>query len=593
MKAFRRFFTLTLALIVVMACVPTAASADGAWVGTILEQCSATVPEVKAYLYPIDEDSDVIHGLNENSVNIEATLGDEKLEVETFKNAKDTGSLYIVMLNATSSATGYEYLNIIKDEIEKWIDDLGENDKFVLISYTDEFTVHLDGSESRDSAKRIVSNIQEATKTANAISAVKEAIRIAGLEENSAFDRRVLVMYDNGDFLNSGTLVCDELLNSLVTEGLPLYTLCNHSYSDRQDDMAEFAQSTGGNNVTVTGANRKVVTEQLRSWLNSCYVMELRGESNDLQPRERLLTITFSDGQGSQTVQKFVNIKKNIPDNESPTVKKVEYDDENTEVRIVFSESVKGADKAENYTITEKRSGKELSIGSVDYNSAAHSASLTMEKALSGGDYCIEFRNITDTSYEANKLQLEDGAEQYEFSVDGLNIVIVMIACAAVLVCGGIVTFIIISKKKKRKEEEERARLEAKQRAEEEARKRAEQLNAVRQGINGMKFTEDRAALLPVSLLMVLPNGLKSKADVTVGERFSVGRNGKRCDLTISDDMISGLHLILSYTRGILTVADAGSTNGTFVNGIKIDKPRQLQNGDTIVIGKTKITVNF
>ena len=593
MKAFRRFFTLTLALIVVMACVPTAASADGAWVGTILEQCSATVPEVKAYLYPIDEDSDVIHGLNENSVNIEATLGDEKLKVETFKNAKDTGSLYIVMLNATSSATGYEYLNIIKDEIEKWIDDLGENDKFVLISYTDEFTVHLDGSESRDSAKRIVSNIQEATKTANAISAVKEAIRIAGLEENSAFDRRVLVMYDNGDFLNSGTLVCDELLNSLVTEGLPLYTLCNHSYSDRQDDMAEFAQSTGGNNVTVTGANRKVVTEQLRSWLNSCYVMELRGESNDLQPRERLLTITFSDGQGSQTVQKFVNIKKNIPDNESPTVKKVEYDDENTEVRIVFSESVKGADKAENYTITEKRSGKELSIGSVDYNSAAHSASLTMEKALSGGDYCIEFRNITDTSYEANKLQLEDGAEQYEFSVDGLNIVIVMIACAAVLVCGGIVTFIIISKKKKRKEEEERAKLEAKQRAEEEARKRAEQLNAVRQGINGMKFTEDRAALLPVSLLMVLPNGLKSKADVTVGERFSVGRNGKRCDLTISDDMISGLHLILSYTRGILTVADAGSTNGTFVSGIKIDKPRQLQNGDTIVIGKTKITVNF
>ena len=593
MKAFRRFFTLTLALIVVMACVPTAASADGAWVGTILEQCSATVPEVKAYLYPIDEDSDVIHGLNENSVNIEATLGDEKLKVETFKNAKDMGGLYIVMLNATSSATGYEYLNIIKDEIEKWIDDLGENDKFVLISYTDEFTVHLDGSESRDSAKRIVSNIQEATKTANAISAVKEAIRIAGLEENSAFDRRVLVMYDNGDFLNSGTLVCDELLNSLVTEGLPLYTLCNHSYSDRQDDMAEFAQSTGGNNVTVTGANRKVVTEQLRSWLNSCYVMELRGESNDLQPRERLLTITFSDGQGSQTVQKFVNIKKNIPDNESPTVKKVEYDDENTEVRIVFSESVKGADKAENYTITEKRSGKELSIGSVDYNSAAHSASLTMEKALSGGDYCIEFRNITDTSYEANKLQLEDGAEQYEFSVDGLNIVIVMIACAAVLVCGGIVTFIIISKKKKRKEEEERAKLEAKQRAEEEARKRAEQLNAVRQGINGMKFTEDRAALLPVSLLMVLPNGLKSKADVTVGERFSVGRNGKRCDLTISDDMISGLHLILSYTRGILTVADAGSTNGTFVNGIKIDKPRQLQNGDTIVIGKTKITVNF
>ena len=588
MKALRRFFTLTLALIVIMACVPTAASADGAWVATILEQCSATVPEAKAYLYPIDQDGDVIHGLNENSVSIKATLGDEKLNVETFKNAKDMGSLYIVLLNATSNGTGYEYLNIIKDGLEKWIDDLGEKDKFVLISYTDELTVQLDGSESHDSAKRIVSNVQQAAKTANTISAVREAIRIAGLEENSVFDRRVLVMYDNGDFLNNGALVCDELLNSLVTEGLPLYTLCNHSNNDRQDKMAEFAQSTGGNNVVVTGVNRKAVTEQLRSWLNSCYVMELRGESNDLQPRERLLTITFSDGQGSQTVQRSVNIKKNIPDNESPTVKAVKCNDEKTEVKIVFSESVNGADKAENYTIIEKRSGKEMAIGSVDYNRTAYSASLTLEKALSGGDYCIEFRNITDTSYEANKLQLEDGAEQYEFSVDGINIVIVIIACAAVLVCGGVVTFIILRGKKKKRMEEQ-AKLEARKRAEEEAMRAA----ACAQGVRGMKFAEDRAALLPVSLMMVLPNGLKSKADITVGERFSVGRSGKRCDLAISDDMISGLHLTLSYTRGILTVADAGSTNGTFVNGIRIDKPRQLQNGDTIVIGKTKISVSF
>lgn len=592
MKVFRRFFTLTLALIVIMSCVPAAASADGAWIGTILEQSCATVPEVKAYLYPIDEDYDVIHGMNENSVNIEATLGDEKLKVETFKNAKDMGCLYIVLLNATSTGTGYEYLNIVKGELEKWIDDLGEKDKFVLISYTDEFTVQLDGSESRDSAKRIVSNIQQAAKTANAISAVREAIRIAGLEENSGLDRRVLVMYDNGDFLDNGTLVCDELLNSLVTEGLPLYTLCNHSYDDRQDKMAEFAQSTGGNNVVVTGANRKAVTEQLRSWLNSCYVMELRGESNDLQPHERLLTITFSDGQGSQTVQRYVNIKNNIPDNESPTVKEVNYDEENTEVRIVFSESVKGADSAENYTVTEKRSGKEQTISSVDYNSTSHSAVLTMEKALSAGDYCIEFKNITDTSYEANRLKLEDGAEQYEFSVDGINIVIVIIAGAAVLVCAAVVTIIIItSKKKKRKEEQER--LEAEKRAAEEKKRKAAEDTAVTPGLKGMKFTEDRASLLPVSLLMVLPNGLKSKADIAVGDRFSIGRNSKRCDLTISDDMISGLHLTLSYTRGVLTVADAGSTNGTFVNGIKIDKPRQLQNGDTIVIGKTKLNVNF
>ena len=94
-------------------------------------------------------------------------------------------------------------------------------------------------------------------------------------------------------------------------------------------------------------------------------------------------------------------------------------------------------------------------------------------------------------------------------------------------------------------------------------------------------------------MVMVLPNGLKSKADISVGEKFSVGRSSKRSDLSINDDMISGLHMLLSYSQGRLTVADAGSTNGTFVNGIKIDKPRQLQNGDTILIGKTRISVKF
>ena len=588
MNLLKKLLALTLAVLCVTLCVPVAASEETAWTSTELEQCTVTVPEVNAYLYPIDQSGNVIHGLTENSINIEAQLGTEKLDIEAFKNAKDMGCLYIVLLNTASNSTGYEYLNIIKSELGKWIDDLNENDRFILISYADEFTVQLDGSESRDSAKRIIANIEEVVRNANAVPAIKEAIRLAGLEENSEPERRVLVMYDNGAFLKNGDVVCDELLNSLVTEGLPLYTLCNYTYDDIQQKMTDFAKTTGGNNIRIDGSNRAVMTEQLRSWLNSCYVLKMKGSSNDLQPRERVLSIRFSADGGEQNLRKSVLVTRNIPDNVQPTLEQLKCEDETT-LELVFSEDVRGADKTDNYTITEKKTGKELKIEAAEYDKARHSVTLTMEKTMAG-EYCLEIRGITDVSYEANAFRFEDGSEQYEFSVDGGSAAVWIVAGVAVVVCIAAVVLVVMNKTKKRKAEQER--LEA-ERARAEAQRREEELRRAVQAQARVKFAEDRAGMLPVSMVMVLPNGLKSKADISVGEKFSVGRSSKRSDLSINDDMISGLHMLLSYSQGRLTVADAGSTNGTFVNGIKIDKPRQLQNGDTILIGKTRISVKF
>jgi pSer/pThr/pTyr-binding forkhead associated (FHA) protein len=36
-------------------------------------------------------------------------------------------------------------------------------------------------------------------------------------------------------------------------------------------------------------------------------------------------------------------------------------------------------------------------------------------------------------------------------------------------------------------------------------------------------------------------------------------------------------------------VEDVGSTNGTFVNGVKLDGPRRLTNGDVIRVGETDL----
>ncbi len=69
---------------------------------------------------------------------------------------------------------------------------------------------------------------------------------------------------------------------------------------------------------------------------------------------------------------------------------------------------------------------------------------------------------------------------------------------------------------------------------------------------------------------------------------FSVGR--ENTDINIDDVKASKQHCNLYIQGEELSVIDSGSTNGTFVNGIKIDK-KDLRHNDVIVIGTTRIRV--
>ncbi len=47
--------------------------------------------------------------------------------------------------------------------------------------------------------------------------------------------------------------------------------------------------------------------------------------------------------------------------------------------------------------------------------------------------------------------------------------------------------------------------------------------------------------------------------------------------------------LVLLYLFNGVWVSDVGSTNGTFVNGVRIDAPRKLETGDVVRIGETEL----
>ena len=70
-------------------------------------------------------------------------------------------------------------------------------------------------------------------------------------------------------------------------------------------------------------------------------------------------------------------------------------------------------------------------------------------------------------------------------------------------------------------------------------------------------------------------------------DRTTLGRRPYN-DIVIDNLAVSGEHAVLQMTGGEVMIEDLNSTNGTYLNG-KAIKKQQLQNGDSIEIGKYKI----
>jgi hypothetical protein len=96
----------------------------------------------------------------------------------------------------------------------------------------------------------------------------------------------------------------------------------------------------------------------------------------------------------------------------------------------------------------------------------------------------------------------------------------------------------------------------------------------------------------PVRRMTVLSSPvLREGSTVELTGPTRVGRgaeNGMRLD---GDEFVSSRHATIEPRDDGLWVEDAGSTNGTFVNGSRVTTPRLLHGGDVLRIGQTDLKV--
>lgn len=97
---------------------------------------------------------------------------------------------------------------------------------------------------------------------------------------------------------------------------------------------------------------------------------------------------------------------------------------------------------------------------------------------------------------------------------------------------------------------------------------------------------DDASAAGPSAIATVTIPGVQHDVALT-GERMVLGRL-KACDICLADANTSREHAALEREGRGWAVVDLGSTNGTLVNGERIDRVRLL-NGDIITVGITEL----
>lgn len=89
---------------------------------------------------------------------------------------------------------------------------------------------------------------------------------------------------------------------------------------------------------------------------------------------------------------------------------------------------------------------------------------------------------------------------------------------------------------------------------------------------------------------LVADSGPEKGQIIPVKEKITIGR-ALECDISILEPGLSRRHAELDLIGDDLTLKDLGSSNGTFVNGEKIDEV-SLKDGDVMQFDKVRFIVN-
>ncbi len=82
-----------------------------------------------------------------------------------------------------------------------------------------------------------------------------------------------------------------------------------------------------------------------------------------------------------------------------------------------------------------------------------------------------------------------------------------------------------------------------------------------------------------------------NNSTIALGPINSIGRNVNNT-IFVEDDFVSANHAMLTFRGRSWFVEDQGSTNGTYVNGHRIERAVALSFGDELTVGRVRMRLD-
>jgi pSer/pThr/pTyr-binding forkhead associated (FHA) protein len=89
------------------------------------------------------------------------------------------------------------------------------------------------------------------------------------------------------------------------------------------------------------------------------------------------------------------------------------------------------------------------------------------------------------------------------------------------------------------------------------------------------------------AILVIAAGPSTGRHELEEGDVLVLGR--ENADLFLDDPQVSRRHAVVRVVEGGLEVEDLGSSNGTFVNGRRIERPTSVGASDSLRVGETTI----
>ena len=548
--------------------------------GPTLEQVSVNMPDVTVYGY----------GLIEAGTG-SADLGGRELKAGKAVPFLETGEGvdYYLLMDISNSIPN-SYFKEIKEASVDLAQSIRPADRMTFITFGKTVELRGDISKDRTSAEEVMKEIRNADNRTLLFEAISKAADLATTQDDPLLKRKIFFVISDGEDVADGKAVAQEALNNLREKGISVYALCiNDTARDHKNSFGEFARNSGGVMEIFKAGGCGSSMNSMKERILSADCLYFTASTNRVPHNYERFNLKLPGLEVPLTREVF--LYRHQEDRTAPVIEAEGLG--GRDIRVRFSEAVIGDGDPASYQLRSEETGELVPIGGVARDeSGSLTTVISAADAFPKGRYTLSCPGVRDDSQEENPvsnsvtLDLEKSDEDIVVESESPKYAM---AAALMALAAAILGIILALRRSKKKEEE----------------KQREEGGSVPPEVvytpprpdprfNGGTYVAMEAARdLPLVLTITTSDKKTKRIRKVLDKSLIVGRNNM-CDLYFDDPRMSKQHFALEWNGHDLMIQDLQSTNGTYVNGVRLSSmKRRLEKGDRVSAGQESIEISW